>query len=283
MIASPGDVSEERDIAVQALYEWNDTDAGERNVVLLPRTWEKHATSKIAERAQSHINETVLAGCDLLVGIFWTRLGTPTGKAQSGSVEEIQSHVSSGKPALVFFSNKPVAPEILDPDQWRRLQEFRNWCRSKAVLFEYANVTEFEKDFKRQLRLAIYQDSYIKSVSSVEIESQDEVSVTTNDVSLNYEQALLLKFAANSKDAFVSFHRFMSGWEVSSGSETLSRNGSNRDEAIWRDAISGLEQLGLVDERSIDSGLYFLTSAGFEAADQIPNSIVEEYIDKKTN
>jgi hypothetical protein len=27
---------------------------------------------------------------DILMGVFWTRLGTPTGKAPSGTVEEIE-------------------------------------------------------------------------------------------------------------------------------------------------------------------------------------------------
>ena len=42
LIASPSDVSIERDIAVRAIQEWNDLNAFERRVVLLPVRWETH-------------------------------------------------------------------------------------------------------------------------------------------------------------------------------------------------------------------------------------------------
>jgi hypothetical protein len=43
--------------------------------------------------------------------MFWTKLGTDTGVADSGTVEEIDQFVSAGKPALLYFSSRPINPE----------------------------------------------------------------------------------------------------------------------------------------------------------------------------
>lgn len=46
--------------------------------------------------AQTIINVTVLKGCDLLVGIFWTGVGAATEEYISGTVEEIEGHIADG-------------------------------------------------------------------------------------------------------------------------------------------------------------------------------------------
>lgn len=91
MIASPGDVSKERELVRSIVHEINDLWAAQTKRVLLPVGWETHTAPELGKRAQELINEHVLDKCDLLVGIFWTRLGTPTGKEKSGSVEEIRA------------------------------------------------------------------------------------------------------------------------------------------------------------------------------------------------
>ena len=102
MIASPGDVNEERDLIRQSLYDWNSINSPAEKVVLLPVSWETHAAPDLAGRGQRLINERLLSNCDLLVGVFWTRLGTPTGEHASGTVKEIKTHVASGRTAMVY-------------------------------------------------------------------------------------------------------------------------------------------------------------------------------------
>ena len=42
--------------------------------------------------------------------MFWTKLGTPTGVADSGTVEEIDQFVEANKPAMLYFSSRPAGP-----------------------------------------------------------------------------------------------------------------------------------------------------------------------------
>lgn len=88
MIASPGDVSHERQIAQEVINEWNAINSQERRLVLLPVAWETHSAPAMGDRAQEIINQQLVRECDMLVAMFWTRIGTPTGKSPSGSVEE---------------------------------------------------------------------------------------------------------------------------------------------------------------------------------------------------
>ncbi|MFH4621427.1 hypothetical protein [Vibrio furnissii] len=47
MIASPGDVSSERAIIRDVIYEWNAVHSETRNIVLLPVGWETHSSPEM--------------------------------------------------------------------------------------------------------------------------------------------------------------------------------------------------------------------------------------------
>jgi hypothetical protein len=119
MIASPSDVLEAREVAREVILEWNYINSQSTQVVIMPVGWETHSSPELGSRPQELINKRILAHCDLLVGIFWTRLGTPTGGAPSGTVEEIERHLEAGKPAMIYFSSAPVAPQSINPDQFK--------------------------------------------------------------------------------------------------------------------------------------------------------------------
>lgn len=79
MIASPSDVHETRAATRDILLEWNYIHSDATRLVLMPVGWETHSSPELGMSAQDLINERVLRDCDLLIGIFWTRIGTPTG------------------------------------------------------------------------------------------------------------------------------------------------------------------------------------------------------------
>lgn len=83
---------------------------------------------------QEIINRQVLAHCDLLVGVFWTRIGTATSQHASGTVEEIEKHIASGKPTMLYFSSQPVALDSVDAAQYANLTEFKVSCQSRVSM-----------------------------------------------------------------------------------------------------------------------------------------------------
>lgn len=155
LIASPSDVEEEREIAVRVIQEWNDLYSYTRKVTLLPLRWETHTAPEYGTRPQEVINRTIVDQCDLLVGVFWTRLGSPTGEADSGTLEEITRVGDAGKPVMLYFSKVGIDPDLLDLTQIEQLKEFKSKTYPKGLIESYKSVIEFRDKFSKQLELRV--------------------------------------------------------------------------------------------------------------------------------
>lgn len=155
LIASPSDVEQERNMAVRVIQEWNDLNASERQLVLMPLRWETHSSPEYGKRPQETINRQVVDHCDLLIGIFWTRIGSHTGVADSGTIEEIERVAGSGKPAMLYFSQAKHDPDKLDLDQLTKLREFKKKTFPKALIENYIDLVEFKDKLSRQIEIQL--------------------------------------------------------------------------------------------------------------------------------
>ena len=70
MIASPSDVSGERQVIRNVIQEWNYAHSEDKNTVLMPVGWESHSSPSLGDRPQAIINRQVLKTCDLLIAVF---------------------------------------------------------------------------------------------------------------------------------------------------------------------------------------------------------------------
>jgi hypothetical protein len=156
LIASPSDMPEERRIATEVINEWNALHASDEGVVLLPVRWETHAMPETGVRPQDAINRQLVAECDLLLGMFWTKLGTSTGVAESGTVEEIDQLVASHRPAMLYFSRRPIDPTKIDQGQHVRLRRFQDETYQSALTGTFTSPEELRhvlfRDLTRQVR-----------------------------------------------------------------------------------------------------------------------------------
>ena len=151
MIASPSDVTRERDTIRSVVHEWNSVHSEDRRLVLMPVGWNTHAEPEMGNRPQELLNQQLLADCDFLVAVFWTRIGSPTGRSVSGTVEEIEEHIGCGKLAMVYFSNAPVRPDRLDQAQYEALNQFRRECEVRGLIETYEGLQDFREKIARQL------------------------------------------------------------------------------------------------------------------------------------
>jgi hypothetical protein len=136
LIASPGDVQSERQIAVECIEDWNTQHSRATEVILQPRRWEFDAVPETGDRPQAFINRQIVDRSDLLIGIFWSRLGSSSSVAPSGTVEEIDRLVAAGKPAALYFSTMPL-PYNVDPAQLEALREYKERMRQSSIYFEF--------------------------------------------------------------------------------------------------------------------------------------------------
>lgn len=151
LIASPSDLTEERQVATEAINEWNALHAVAESVILLPVKWETHATPQSGIRPQEAINRQLVRGSDILVGMFWTKIGTSTGVAESGTVEEIDQFVAVGKPTLLYFSSRPIDPNKIDLKQHRKLRTFKGTTYKKALTGSFTTLDELRQTLLRDL------------------------------------------------------------------------------------------------------------------------------------
>jgi hypothetical protein len=141
LIISPSDVEEERGCLANTIASWNAHIGAVFGQVIEAVLWKLHSIPIGGDRPQSLFNPTVDA-CDLGIAVFWTKLGTPTGAHESGSMEEISRLQKSDRPILVYFCNRDVPRANLDPDEIERLDKFRDSYRQQGIFQEFTSTEE---------------------------------------------------------------------------------------------------------------------------------------------
>lgn len=192
LIASPSDVGEERNVIPELINEWNAQNTPSSKIILMPVRWETHSAPLLGNRPQAIINEQ-LKDCDMLVGVFWTRIGTHTGVSISGTVEEIEQFVSSKKPVMLYFSQSPIDPEKIDIDQFTALRKFKERMKLEGLIETYFSIPDFGQKFSRQLSFNvgnIIQEKAVtketkpstkKTATKTGVKKTESMSIGTNE------------------------------------------------------------------------------------------------------
>jgi len=268
MIASPGDVASERAIIRDVVYEWNAVHSGTRKIVLLPVGWETHSSPEMGAPAQQIINRQVLNKCDLLVGVFWTRLGTPTEKHLSGTVEEIEEHIASGKPAMLYFSSQPVAMDTVDLDQIQKLKAFKQSCQSRGLYEGYDSHGEFKEKFYRHLQLKLNEHPLFQ-VDDVSQPDTTLVESRTQIPALSQEARVLLKEASQDSGGTILHARYIGGTAIQTNGKNFISSNDRREIAKWEEALEQLRSNEFVVDRSYKGEVFEITNLGYQVADMI--------------
>jgi hypothetical protein len=87
-IASPSDVKKEKATIRKLVNEWNNLQGRFKSVRIEVTDW-NDAFPIYGERPQAIINQQIFDKSDFVVALFWTKFGSPTGVADSGTEEEI--------------------------------------------------------------------------------------------------------------------------------------------------------------------------------------------------
>ncbi|MBU1138816.1 MAG: DUF4062 domain-containing protein [Proteobacteria bacterium] len=267
MIASPGDVASERTIIRDVIYEWNAVHSQRRNIVLLPVGWETHSSPEMGQSPQDIINNQVLERCDLLVGVFWTRIGTPTSEYASGTVEEIEKHISSEKPAMLYFSSQPAALDSVDTEQYSQLKDFKKSCQSRGLYESYDSHSGFRNKFYRQLQLKL-NDHLIFQFEGLKNETQ-VVETNTKLPDISGEARILLKEASQDKNGTIMHLRHLGGTDIQTNGKNFIESNERREVARWEAAIDELCSRDLLIERGQKGEIYEISNLGYQISDMI--------------
>lgn len=270
MVASPGDVLAERGIFREVIHEWNAINSETRKVVLMPVGWETHSSPEMGGGPQEIINKQVLHTCDLLVGIFWTRAGTPTTEFASGTVEEIERHIAAGRLAMLYFSTTPAALDDVDHEQYERLKQFKASCKDRGLYESFDSLTEFRSKFSRQLQQKLnghdtFKLAHTQSVSGL---SYQEI-VYEALPSLSPQARVLLKEASRDPHGLIAYVRYLGGAAMQSNGKSFFESDERREVAKWEGALKELQDQGLVQDRGHKGEFFEITAKGYEVADTV--------------
>jgi uncharacterized protein YegL len=190
VVASPSDVLIERDILEDIAEELNRGIAAVLGLRLEIIRWETNSFPGFHTKGPQGIIDAVLriGDCDLLVGIFWKRFGTPVTDADSGTEHEFKiaydSWKRTGRPQImVYFNQKPYMPfSKAETDQQGKVLEFRNSFPEEGMWWLYNGKFQFEKAIRNHLTQFIMQRATLEStevkLGSLEPETLVEFGLT---------------------------------------------------------------------------------------------------------
>lgn len=153
LIASPSDVAPFRDAIEAAILDWNS--ANEKSgIVLLPRRYERDVPPNLGSKPQPMINRAIVAKSDILIGVFWHRMGTQTEKAGSGTEEEIRRLIKKKKICMLYFCEDAI-PGNVDTEQLDRLRTFRREMEAIGLVQSFSNADALKSLVVRNLSQTI--------------------------------------------------------------------------------------------------------------------------------
>jgi hypothetical protein len=168
LIGSPSDVSAERKVIETAIHTWNSMNSVKTEKILLPVMWELDSAPLQGDRPQGILNDLIVKDCDIIVSLFWSRLGSDTGVEKSGTVEEIKYFIKEKRPTLIYFS-KSALPQDHDPNQWSRLCEFKKEIRGGGVQEDFDGGSDLSMKLIRHLTIVMDNINTAPTVATKEV------------------------------------------------------------------------------------------------------------------
>lgn len=170
VVSCPSDMNNERLTVQSAVQIFNEQNAQYHNLYFEVKYWSKDVLFTPGD-PQLVINKSIIRNADLIIALFGAKLGTPTERAASGTIEEMEEMIKAGKQVFVCFSEKDIL--IKGDDSYEQIQnllkvkEFQK--NYKGLYITYKTEQELINKLTNQLRLYLnalgtYDEPYICNV-----------------------------------------------------------------------------------------------------------------------
>lgn len=158
LVSAPGDVpGQDIEAVIAAVNRWNAIYGQQFGVVVVPTHWGQHSAAEHGGRPQASLNEQLVENADIVIALFWQRLGSPTGVAESGTVEEINEAHGAGAYVGILPCQRPF-PASVDADQLQRLRAFLEESRASSLMLNYTDGADLSRHVDALLMNAISRD-----------------------------------------------------------------------------------------------------------------------------
>ena len=248
-IVSPGDAGIELTIARDVIGEWNARNALEQKRILLPLLGDGESNSP----------------SDLMIAFFCGKTETP-----DGSETEIEKHLLTGRPALVYFSEgrSDLIGARMSPGPV--LEDFKKRYAT-AIVASYGDEKELRATLARQLDATISNHGHFKtSVSS----SSSEVSVAVPEApaeppasstgALSSCAQTILSEACDDFEAYIGRIKVGTLLRIQANGKQLVEPQTPESIATWDSAFHELLNGGYIRDAGCNGQLFQISTTGFE-------------------
>lgn len=177
-VASPSDVADERRLLEGVISELNKIWSRSLDITFELLKWETDVHPSFSTDPQAAINEQIGLKYDVFIGIFWGRIGTPTPRGASGTMEEFDraySRFISNKTSpeiMIYFKDAGISPSKTDTEQLQKVNEFRKSLAVKGGLYSmFEDQVGFESSLRSHLsalaqKFSAQQSSVVAKIPS---------------------------------------------------------------------------------------------------------------------
>lgn len=160
LISCPGDVQDDVKTIIQVFANVNKNIGEPNHIHLVTLFWKDDAVPAAGNSAQEIINRQLLQKADGVIALFWTRFGTPTDKYGSGTEEEIARAINDKKDVLLYCSDKPIVPNMMNDEQYQKVVNFKN--RFHGLFAPYCSRAELKTKLTNALTALIFKYAQVQ-------------------------------------------------------------------------------------------------------------------------
>jgi hypothetical protein len=227
-VASPSDVAEERLVLETVIAQANQAWSKNLGITFELLKWETNVRPSFSTDPQFAINEQIGEDYDVFIGIFWSRIGTPTPRSTSGSLEEFERAYArfrgngSSPEIMLYFKQAAIPQSKLDGHQFQLLKEFKNSLAGKGGLYsEFEDLTGFESSVRAHLAAIAQKFATQYSEFPKNVLKPDEILLSTNEVE-GARDVQSVKEAEDKEDSDYGYIDYIEIYEAHLGDMTSS-------------------------------------------------------------
>lgn len=160
VIASPNDVKEEREALKPIIENVNHLVAEDLGLTLKAVRWETDSHPGFHIDGPQGLIDPILKieDCDILIGIFWKRFGTPIKQdGKTGTEHEIYHSYESWKrnkrpQIMIYFNQKEYFPKSsIESEQQTAVLKFKENFPEEGLYYVYNGIDEFKNEVTKHL------------------------------------------------------------------------------------------------------------------------------------
>lgn len=187
LVSCPSDIVEEKDIIKRVLQDFNRSHSLKYHITIRFVDWQFDTYSSVGKNPQDLINSQIVDQADMAIALFWNKSGTPTKKAASGTIEEIDRLCAQKKQVFLYFSERPASNIKIVAAQFAKVKQIKNRYKDTSLYRTYDDLAKFEAQFSNDLNN--YVVSHLSSNKPTIQQRFSDITVQRNTLQARIQEA----------------------------------------------------------------------------------------------